>query len=58
VTDFKSAGMSVSFDAGAVKARAAGGYGATPYGAEFLAYLRRNRSGPALVGTLGISCGC
>lgn len=58
VTDFKSASFSMSFDASAVKAASAGGYGSTPYGQEFAAYLRRNRGGPALVGTLSPAWGC
>lgn len=59
VTDFKSASMSVSFDAGSVSARAKGGYGSTPYGADFAVYLRRNVGGPRLVGTLSPGwCGC
>lgn len=50
VTGFKSASMSVEFDAAAVKAGAAGGYSSTRYGKAFLAFLRRNRGGPMLVG--------
>lgn len=50
VTSFKSASMSVNFADGVVSASARGGYGATRYGAEFQAYLRRNRGGPRLIG--------
>lgn len=56
VTDFRSASFSVSFDAGAVKAAAGGGYGSTSYGQDFAVRLRRNVGGPRLVGyvaTLG-----
>lgn len=50
VTDFRSASFSVSFDASAVKAAAAGGYGSTSYGQDFAVRLRRNQGGPRLVG--------
>lgn len=53
VTDFKSASMSVSFDASTLAAAAKGGYGANRYGNEFAVFLRRNRGGPMLV---GVSC--
>lgn len=49
VTDFKSASMAVSFDAETVRRSGEGGYGSTRYGADFMAYLRRNRGGPRLV---------
>lgn len=58
VTDFKSASFSVSFDADAVKAASAGGYGSTPYGAEFALYLRRYAGGPSLVGCVEIRSCC
>jgi hypothetical protein len=58
VTDFKSASMSVSFDAARVAAANAGGYRSTRYGVAYLTYLRRNRGGPSLVGCAGITvCG-
>ena len=50
VTDFRSASMSVSFDASVVSGKASGGYGANRYGREFLTYLRRNRGGAFLAG--------
>jgi hypothetical protein len=51
VTSFRSASYSVQFDASAVKAAATGGFGSTPYGADFAVYLRRNTdSGARLVG--------
>lgn len=50
VTDFKSASMSVSFDAETVRRSGNGGYSSTRYGVQFLAYLRRNVGGPRLVG--------
>lgn len=50
VTDFKSASMSVSFDAESVRRSGNGGYSSTRYGVQFLTYLRRNRGGPRLIG--------
>lgn len=50
VTDFKSASMSVSFDAAAIRSANGGDYGATRYGIAFRTYLRRNRGGPFLAG--------
>ncbi|MDF0543338.1 DUF4054 domain-containing protein [Sphingobium sp. H39-3-25] len=50
VTDFKSGGFSASISADAVKARVAGGYGASPYGQQFEAIQRRIFSGPRLIG--------
>lgn len=50
VTDFKSASMSVSFDAETVRRSGNGGYSSTRYGVQFLTYLRRNVGGPRLVG--------
>lgn len=50
VTDFKSASMSVSFDAETVRRSGNGGYSSTRYGVQFLTYLRRNRGGPRLIG--------
>lgn len=49
VTDFKSAAMSVSFDAETIRAKSAGGYSSTVYGNAFAVYLRRNRGGPFTV---------
>lgn len=49
VTDFKSASMSVSFDAETVRRSGNGGYSSTRYGVQFLTYLRRNRGGARLV---------
>lgn len=48
VTSFRSASMSVSFDADSVRRSGNGGYGSTRYGVAFLPYLRRNRGGPFL----------
>lgn len=53
VTAFKSASMSVNFDADAVKRSGDGGYSSTRYGVAFLPYLRRNVGGPRLVGCHG-----
>ena len=50
VTGFRSASMSVEFDAATIRANASGGYGSTKYGQAFLPYLRRNRGGPLLAG--------
>ena len=50
VTDFKSASMSVSFDAETVRRSGNGGYSSTRYGVQFLPYLRRNVGGARLVG--------
>lgn len=50
VESFKSASMSVSFNADAVKRTGDGGYSSTRYGVAFLPYLRRNVGGPRLVG--------
>jgi hypothetical protein len=49
VTDFKSASMSVSFDAASVRTSKGSGYDATTYGQQFKVYLRRNVGGPRLV---------
>ena len=56
VTRFKSGAMDVSFNEATAARQAAGGYGATRYGVEFRAMLRRNSGGPRLVGTLGLPC--
>lgn len=53
VTDFKSASMSVSFDAATVRASSGGGYDSTRYGIAFKVYLRRNRGGPFLATACG-----
>lgn len=53
VTSFRSASMSVSFDADAVRRSGDGGYGSTRYGVAFLPYLRRNRGGPFLTSCHG-----
>lgn len=50
VTSFKSASMSVDFDAETVRRSGNGGYSSTKYGVQFLPYLRRNVGGPRLVG--------
>lgn len=50
VTSFKSASMSVNFDADTIKASNSGSYSSTKYGQLFLPYLRRNVGGPRLVG--------
>lgn len=50
VTSFKSASMSVNFDADTIKATNSGSYSSTKYGQLFLPYLRRNVGGPRLVG--------
>lgn len=52
VTSFKSASMSVSFADSVISKGAAGGYGATKYGTEFRAILRRCKGGIRLVGWL------
>ena len=53
VESFKSASMSVSFNAAAVQRSGDGGYSSTRYGVAFLPYLRRNVGGPRLVGCHG-----
>lgn len=53
VTDFKSASMSVSFDAEAVRKAGDGEWGSTRYGTEFKLFLRRNNGMPSLVGCRG-----
>lgn len=53
VTGFKSASMSVNFDADTVQRANSGGYSATKYGQQFAVYLRRNVGGPRLVGGCG-----
>lgn len=50
VTSFKSASMSVEFDASIVRRSGDGGYSSTKYGVQFLTYLRRNKGGPRLIG--------
>lgn len=50
VESFKSASMSVSFNAAAIGRAGGGGYSSTRYGVQFLPYLRRNVGGPRLVG--------
>lgn len=49
VTRFRSGAMDVSLSEAAVSAKAKGGYGATGYGQEFEAMLRRVVGGPRLV---------
>lgn len=49
VTAFKSASMSVNFDAETIQNQNSGGYGASKYGQMFLTRLRRNVAGPRLV---------
>jgi hypothetical protein len=56
VSSFRSASLSVSFDASAVAAATAGGYGTTRYGIAFRTYLRRNTGGPFLSGCAASSC--
>jgi hypothetical protein len=53
VTDFKSASMSVSFDAETVRRAGDGEWSSTRYGAEFKGFLRRNNGMPRLVGCRG-----
>ena len=54
VTRFRSGSFDVSFSDSAAAASASGGYGSTPYGAEFLTYLNRNAGGPFLVGYVDV----
>lgn len=49
VTSFKSASMSVGFDAAQIAKASAGGYASTTYGEQFMVYLRRNRGGVRLI---------
>jgi hypothetical protein len=58
VTRFKSGAMDVAFSEAAASAQTKGGYGATRYGIEFQALLRRNFGGPRVsaAGTLPV-CG-
>lgn len=57
VTDFKSASMSVSFDASRIQAMGSGGYTSTRYRFIFRTYLRRN-TGPFLAGCIDIPVCC
>lgn len=59
VTQMRSGALSLSFDAGTVKAQAEGGWAATRYGAQFLALLRLTHGGPRVtrgVVVSGIGC--
>lgn len=53
VTSFKSASMSVDFDAETVRKAGDGEWTSTRYGAEFKVFLRRNNGMPRLVGCRG-----
>jgi hypothetical protein len=58
VTKFKSGAVDVAFSDAAAAAQVRGGYGATRYGIEFQALLRRNKGGPRLIGGgHGLACG-
>lgn len=50
VTSFKSASMSVSFDAETIQKANSGTYSSTKYGQLFMPYLRRNVGGARLIG--------
>ena len=51
VSSFKSGTFSMNFTEAAANARAGGDYASTRYGQEYLALLRRNRSGPLVAPT-------
>lgn len=50
VTRFRSGSTDISFSDSAAAQSAEGGYKSSPYGKEFAVMLRRNASGPMLVG--------
>lgn len=50
VTRFKSGTVDIAVTEAAANRAVSGGYGSTPYGAEFQIMLRRNAGGPMLVG--------
>ena len=50
VTSFKSASMSVNFDAETIQKANSGTYSSTKYGQLFIPYLRRNVGGARLIG--------
>jgi hypothetical protein len=50
INSFKSASVSIEFNADAVKASIAGGWGSTPYGRDYAELLARNKAGPRVVG--------
>lgn len=50
IDSFKSGAMSVQFNADAVKASVAGGWGSTPYGQQYAELLARNKAGPRVSG--------
>lgn len=58
VTRFRSGAMDVSVSEKAANVRATGGYGATIYGQEFQAMLRRNVGGMRLVSAGHALVGC
>ena len=59
VTQMRSGALSLSFDAGTVKAQAEGGWAATRYGAQFLALLRLTHGGPRVTrGAVVSGIGC
>jgi hypothetical protein len=50
IDSFKSASVSIEFNADAVKAAVAGGWGSTPYGRDYAELLARNKAGPRVTG--------
>jgi len=58
LTSFRSASLSVGFSDSHAARLAAGEWSATRYGAEFLIFLRRNRSGPVVAIAAPPACGC
>lgn len=50
INSFKSASVSIEFNADAVKAAVAGGWSSTPYGLEYYEMLARNKGGPRVTG--------
>lgn len=51
ITRMKSGSLELAFTDEAANNLAAGAYGSTRYGAEYLALMRRNRAGPRVMGT-------
>ena len=50
ISSMRSGALSLQFATGVTDAAAAGGYGATPYGRQFLTLARRSRGGPRVSG--------
>lgn len=57
VSEFKSGSFQAQFSDEAVKLAIAGGYASNQYGVEYLALLRRNRSGIGVTDAGAVPCG-